>query len=202
MAAITTETIKNAATVIAANIDGAGDILNEADGKLGDGDLGITVVNGWKEIDQSVDSFPEDVGMALLECSKAFQRASSSSFGTLVATAFMSCAKECKGNEEIPWGRISDLLAKACEGMMARGKGQLGDKSVLDVMDAMARAADGLDSPDKLLEAISLSVDQTLEEYRDKPSRLGRARMFGEKSIGLDDPGMLAVQQMVRALKS
>jgi len=43
-------------------------------------------------------------------------------------------------------------------------------------------------------------VQSTLDEFRDKPNKLGRARMFGEKSAGLDDPGMLAIQEMVSAL--
>jgi dihydroxyacetone kinase-like protein len=40
-----------------------------------------------------------------------------------------------------------------------------------------------------------------LNTYRDRPSKLGRARMFGDKSIGLDDPGMLALRRVVDALK-
>src|SRR4051812_48077742 len=65
--------------------------LNSADGQLGDGDLGITVSKGFAEA--AAMTLPADVGMALLECAKAFQRVSSSSYGTLVATGFMAAAK-------------------------------------------------------------------------------------------------------------
>ncbi len=51
--------------------------LNEQDGKLGDGDLGITVSRGWAEIAANAAAMPEDVGMAFLECAKAFQKVSS-----------------------------------------------------------------------------------------------------------------------------
>jgi len=38
-----------------------------------------------------------------------------------------------------------------------------------------------------------------LLEYRDRPCRAGRARMFAERSVGLDDPGMLAFFQVMNA---
>jgi dihydroxyacetone kinase-like protein len=39
-----------------------------------------------------------------------------------------------------------------------------------------------------------------LDAFRDKPNRIGRARMFADKTIGMDDPGMVALLRMVDAL--
>ena len=44
------------------------------------------------------------------------------------------------------------------------------------------------------------ATDQALDRFRDQPNKLGRARMFGEKSIGLDDPGMLAFRRLLDGL--
>ena len=41
---------------------------------------------------------------------------------------------------------------------------------------------------------------ESLDAFRDKPNRMGRARMFADKTIGLDDPGMVALLRMVEAL--
>ena len=43
------------------------------------------------------------------------------------------------------------------------------------------------------------AVDSALDDFRDNRATVGRARIFGEKSIGLDDPGMLAKQAVVKA---
>jgi phosphoenolpyruvate---glycerone phosphotransferase subunit DhaL len=43
-------------------------------------------------------------------------------------------------------------------------------------------------------------VDRTLNEFREKPAKVGRARIFGERTIGMDDPGMVALRVMVNAL--
>ena len=88
----------------------------------------------------------------------------------------------------------------ARDAMMKRGKGELGQKSVLDIIDAIAAATAGLATPTEMFAAARQACERTLVSFRDKPSGLGRARMFGEKSIGIDDPGMLAVQVMVLAL--
>ena len=84
--------------------------------------------------------------------------------------------------------------------MMARGRGSLGDKSLLDVVDAVAAAAEGLETPEELLAAADKATDEALAAFRDQPNKLGRARMFGDKSVGLDDPGMLAFRRLLDAL--
>ena len=205
--------LKTLAIRLADAIEQAADELNTKDGQLGDGDLGITVSRGWREVADHVDDLPDDVGRAFLHMSKAFQRVSSSSFGTLTATALMAAAKATKGQTDVPLEAVSELLSLARDAMMARGKGNLGEKSVLDVVDAMARAtdstsaraADGDESnvsaitdTAALSQALLAAVDETLENFRDKPAKLGRARMFGDKTIGLDDPGMGAVQRWVQ----
>jgi dihydroxyacetone kinase-like protein len=196
----TSEHLRRAAAAIADRAQAAADELNAQDAKLGDGDLGITVSKGWREVVAEAANLPEDLGQAFLACAKAFQRVSSSSFGTLVATGFMSAAKATKGRSEVAWNEISSLLAGARDAMLARGRGSLGDKSLLDALDAVASATAGLDDPVEILAAADRATDQALDKFRQQPNKLGRARMFGEKSIGLDDPGMLAFRRVLDGL--
>jgi phosphoenolpyruvate---glycerone phosphotransferase subunit DhaL len=200
MTGLSSTDIARAVSRLAAGADAAADFLNSADARLGDGDLGITLAKGWRAAAGHSHELPEDLGLAFLSLAKLFQTASSSSFGTLTATGLMSAAAVCKGKKEIPWSGVSGLLAGARDAMRKRGKGELGQKSVLDIIDALAAATAGLDAPAELSAAARQACEQSLSSFRDRPNGLGRARMFGEKSIGLDDPGMLAVQVMVLAL--
>ncbi len=200
MSAFTSTDLAAAARRIRAHVNTCADALNTADGCLGDGDLGVSMVNGWREIVGTADGFPQDVGLALLEAGKAFQRVAPSSFGTLMATALISAAKACKGNTEVDYAEIPALLVGARNAMMARGKGELGAKTVLDSIDAVAMATAGLTTPAELLAAADKATEEVLAAFRDRPNKLGRARMFGDKSVGLDDPGMLAAREMVRGL--
>ena len=197
---ITTDSIKTAATKIAQLMEESADELNAADGLLGDGDLGITMVRGFREIIEVRDSLPDDVGMALFQCAKAFTKSSGSSYGTLLATGLMSVAKKKKGKQEIQVEEISALLNDALDAMKQRGKAELGDKTVLDVIAASSQAAKDQSDGSSVLKAINDAVTSTIDEFRSRQSKIGRARIFSEKSIGLDDPGMLAFRKMLEAL--
>ena len=197
---ITTDSIKTAATKIAQLMEESADELNAADGLLGDGDLGITMVRGFREIIEVRDSLPDDVGMALFQCAKAFTKSSGSSYGTLLATGLMSVAKKKKGQQEIQVEEISALLNDALDAMKQRGKAELGDKTVLDVIAASSQAAKDQSDGSSALKAINDAVTSTIDEFRSHQSKIGRARIFSEKSIGLDDPGMLAFRKMLEAL--
>ena len=197
---ITTDSIKTAVTKIAQLMEESADELNAADGLLGDGDLGITMVRGFREIIEVRDSLPDDVGMALFQCAKAFTKSSGSSYGTLLATGLMSVAKKKKGQHEIQVEEISALLDDALDAMKQRGKAELGDKTVLDVIAASSQAAKDQSDGSSVLIAINDAVTSTIDEFRSRQSKIGRARIFSEKSIGLDDPGMLAFRKMLEAL--
>ena len=197
---ITTDSINTAATKFAQLMEESADELNAADGLLGDGDLGITMVRGFREIIEVRDSLPDDVGMALFQCAKAFTKSSGSSYGTLLATGLMSVAKKKKGQQEIQVEEISALLNDALDAMKQRGKAELGDKTVLDVIAASSQAAKDQSDGSSVLKAINDAVTSTIDEFRSRQSKIGRARIFSEKSIGLDDPGMLAFRKMLEAL--
>jgi phosphoenolpyruvate---glycerone phosphotransferase subunit DhaL len=136
-----------------------------------------------------------------MSCAQAVTRVSGASFATLLATAFMSVAKATKGRTEIPWSEISALLRVAEEAMMARGKAILGEKTVVDAAEAVRVATEGLNDPKAILEAAIEAVNAVVERMRSLPNMAGRARIWSEKSIGLDDPGMFALKLMIESLK-
>ena len=176
------------------------DMLNSADAQLGDGDIGVSLVRGVETLTKEINELPEDLGMALLKCAQSFTKISGSSYGTLLATGLMAAAKNCKGKKEIPWQDIENLLTGALEAMIQRGKGALGQKTVLDAIDAARVAVSGLSSGAQIYNKILVAVEDVIVEFRNKPALQGRARMFGQRSIGLDDPGMLAFKTIVEGL--
>jgi dihydroxyacetone kinase-like protein len=185
---------------IVAKLEACADELNALDAALGDGDLGVTMVRGGRSVLAELPNLPDDVGMALLKCSQALTRLSGSTYGTLLATGLMSAAKITKGRREVPWPELSSLLGNAVGAMSQRGGGKLGDKTVLDAVESVRAATDGLQDPAALAAAADQAVATALERFRDQPSRQGRARIFADKSIGRDDPGMFAFKRITEAL--
>jgi dihydroxyacetone kinase-like protein len=176
------------------------EMLNTIDGALGDGDLGITMSRGTKAMADIAADLPDDLGRALLACAQAFTKTSGSSYGTLMATGLMAMAKALKGRETVEASEIAGLVASARDAMQARGKAELGGKTVLDSLDAVAKATEGCDTP-QLAGAAAVRAAQEAQAAL-KPARatVGRARIFGEKSEGLEDPGMVAMTRVVEAV--
>lgn len=194
---MTTATLQVGIEKIAAQIEPMGSHLNELDGRLGDGDLGVTMVNGFNNIASIAGDLPDDFGLACMECAKAMTKVSGSSFGTLMGISLMAVAKQTKGETDIDWERLPKLLQAALEAMIARGGANIGDKTVLDSLSAIIGATEGKSTAEASLAAAVDAADGALSEFHDRPCKIGRARIFGDKTKGMDDPGMVAIKSMV-----
>ena len=199
---ISTESIQSGIKRLAQAMEQSADELNTADGLLGDGDLGVTMIRGFRQIIEILDTLPEDIGMAFFQCAKAFTKSSGSSYGTLLATGMMAIAKVKKGQTGIELDEVSELFDTALEAMQMRGKASLGDKTVLDVIAAVRDASKNQADGQTMLKSINQAINDTMKLFQNRQSQIGRARIFGEKSIGLDDPGMLAFKRMFESLQT
>jgi len=175
--------------------------LNAADAKLGDGDTGSMLARVIAAMAAAEPQAAASVSDAFGRLARAGMSATGSSLGTLFASALLSLSKQTKGRE-IQWSDLSDLIAVARDGMMARGGAKLGDKTVLDALDAVVVAIAGRTDAGSVGAAACEALDRTLVEFRDRPCRMGRAKFFAGKSVGLDDPGMLACASLAKVLAS
>lgn len=199
---LTSRIIKDTVTRIAAHVPQLERELNEADSKLGDGDTGGMLARVILAIDAAAPADGDEVGATLSGYAKATVTATGSSLGTLVATGLMTAARKTKGRSEVPWSELSEILAEACNAMAARGGANLGDKTVLDCIDAVSKSIAGCDQASVIHAASLTAAKAALEQFRDRPNKIGRARMFADGSKGLDDPGMLAMVRVIEAIGS
>ncbi|WP_208509520.1 DAK2 domain-containing protein [Variovorax paradoxus] len=174
--------------------------LNALDGRLGDADLGATLDKCATLMEQALPGLPDSLEGIFKRCAQASAKASGSSFGTLLTVALMTAGKHCAGRESLSTQDVAALLSEVIATLSARGGAALGDKTVLDGLDAIQRALSGAAADAPALALAGAAVRESLDAFRDKPNRIGRARMFADKTIGLDDPGMVALQRMVDTL--
>ena len=174
--------------------------LNALDARLGDGDLGATLDKCARNVRDALPGVDARFDTLFKACAGACAKASGSSFGTLLAVAFLTAAKAVGDAATLDERAVSRLLDACVAALAARGGASLGDKTMLDAIDAIARA---LERTPGTADARRVAVDaanEALVHFRDKPNRVGRARMFADKSVGLDDPGMVAVLRMAESL--
>ena len=167
------------------------DEFNAADGKIGDGDLGITILNGLEEINKNKNELKDDMGENFMLFSKAFVKKSGSSFGTLIAFSFMNISKILKGKKECNHEDIINIFETALKTILEKGKTKLGDKTIADSLDSVLKK---LKNNTNYPEVIKSATQQALDDFKGKKILIGRARMFEDKTKNLDDPGMLALK--------
>ena len=113
----------------------------------------------------------------------------------------MPRAAPCRGTPALDRAGIVAALTAAADAIVTRSGAAIGDKSMLDsiiaIREALAAAPDDADLHAAALQA----AEHVLEAFRDRESRIGRARMYGAKSAGSDDPGMLAVVLLLKAAR-
>jgi len=191
--------LKDAFTRWAAAMDKAAPELNELDSRLGDGDLGVTLQKCAYNVREVLPAAPDSVQDILKCASQACADASGSSFGTLFASGLLAAAKWLDGRS-LDRTALPELLSHAVQKLSARGGASLGDKTMIDSLQAITQALSKAQPQDNLAAVARNAAFKAIEEFRDKPNRIGRARMFAEKSIGMDDPGMVAVLRMTESL--
>ena len=172
------------------------DDFNSADGKIGDGDLGVTILHGLEEVNNNIAKFSDDMGVNFMLCSQAFVKKSGSSFGTLIAFSFMNISKNLKGKTVCNHEDIVAIFETALKTILERGKTNLGDKTIADSLDLIIK---NLKDNQNYAEVFKSSTKQALENFKGKKIKIGRARMFEDKTMDLDDPGMFALNRLSSA---
>jgi len=172
------------------------DEFNAADGKIGDGDLGVTILHGLEEVNNNINKFGNDMGANFMLCSQAFVKKSGSSFGTLIAFSFINISKKINGKKVCNHKDIVDIFETALKTILERGKTKLGDKTIADSLNLIIKK---LKDNSNYSEVFKSATKQALEDFKGKKILIGRARMFEDKTKDLDDPGMFALNKLSNA---
>ena len=172
------------------------DEFNSADGQIGDGDLGVTILHGIEEINNNIGKFTDDMGSNFMICSQAFVKKSGSSFGTLIAFSLMNISKNLKEKSECNHEDIVNIFEIALKTILQRGKASLGDKTIADSLDLIIK---NLKDNKNYSEVFKLATNQALKDFKGKKILIGRARMFEDKTKDFDDPGMFALNKLAEA---
>jgi len=180
------------------------DRLTELDAAIGDADHGVNMDRGMTAVlamlDAEAPGTPADLlkrtGMTLV--SKV-----GGASGPLYGTAFLRMAAAAGGADVLDAQGFAKVLRAGLDGVVARGKAEAGDKTMIDALAPAVDALDGaLGDGRPLGEAVGAAV-QAAEQGREATiplvARKGRASYLGERSAGHQDPGATSVTLLLTA---
>jgi dihydroxyacetone kinase-like protein len=142
----------------------------------------------------------QDVGTIVTKCGLLFNGTAASTIGALIATAGLRAGREVKGCTEMGLPELARLVAAALAGIQERGKAQVGDKTVLDMLAPLAAslresAAAGIPL-DQALGRSLLAAEAGVQATIPLRSKIGRAAWLADRSVGHQDPGATSFSLM------
>jgi dihydroxyacetone kinase-like protein len=171
--------------------------IRNLDAEIGDGDLGVTVQKGFTAMAGVLAESSTDASKALKQAGMSFNEANPSTFGALFGTGLRKAGVSLKDAGQVGVRELADMYSAAAEGIMKLGKAGKGDKTLLD---ALIPAAESLkksaEEGSPLLGAVqraAATAEEGMKGTVGMISKQGRARSFGERTMGVQDPGATVI---------
>ena len=170
--------------------------LTALDQAIGDGDHGLNMRRGCEAVLADLDAIAaQPLPKALHAVGMALVMKVGGASGPLYGTLFMQLGKTLP--EQPTLADMADAFGSAIDAVKARGKSDVGCKTMLDVLaPVLAALREGVELPERLPEVADAAAQATI------PMRAlrGRASFLGERSIGHVDPGARSSALIVRAI--
>jgi phosphoenolpyruvate---glycerone phosphotransferase subunit DhaL len=191
------ETRKLLFETVAQRVIASADELTDLDRAIGDGDHGTNMRRGFEAVLATVDELSaKNLGDSLKDVGTTLVMKVGGASGPLYGTLFMSLGKTL--DDEVTYERVADAFAAAIDAVKARGKSDVGQKTMLDVLFPVLNVLreGGTALPVRLKAVARSAAEETI------PMRAirGRASFLGERSIGHMDPGARSSALIVNAV--
>lgn len=175
--ALTVDTLTSWMNDFAGKIEANAQYLSDLDTPIGDGDHGFNMKRGMSAVQEKLQTKPTDLQNGFKTIAMALISTVGGASGPLYGTAFLEMAKKTSSTDD-----LGELLDAALKGIEMRGGAKPGDKTMVDVWNALVpEVKNGTLTQEK--------IDAAVEASKDMIAKKGRASYLGERSKGHIDPG-------------
>ena len=176
--------------------------LTELDSAIGDADHGINMSRGFKKALEKVSGGSyQDIGGVFKDVAMALMGSVGGASGPLYWTLFMKMSMKLAGKREATLAELSEAMAEGVRGIVALGKAEKGEKTMLDALyPALEAFSSGSDEASALEGAVS-AAEEGMKSTIPMLAKKGRASYLGERSVGHQDPGATSAYLLLSCLK-
>jgi dihydroxyacetone kinase phosphoprotein-dependent L subunit len=179
--------------------------FGDLDAVVGDGDFGYSMARGFELVLSGWDGFDRtDIGTFLKKVAVVITSRIGGTSGPIWGTAFLRAGGAAGAADRLEPAQVIALLRASIDGIKARGKSDVGDKTLLDALvpavDVIEEQVGAGHNAAASLRAAAAVARERAEATRSMQAMRGRASYTGERSIGTLDAGAVAVAVMFEAL--
>lgn len=190
--------LKNACeTVLAAEQE-----LTDIDAKFGDADHGLTMAKIARAIETAVEESEGSIKEMLDDAAMAVMVLNGGSAVPLWNTWLDGMQEGAPDAEEVDVAGIQAIFARAFEELDDMSGAKVGDKTMMDALIPASQAIAAYTGSDEneLFTAAAGAAAQGAENSKNFVSKFGRAKSYGEKTIGTPDAGAMSMSYFFQGL--
>jgi len=192
---------KKVLTKIALIIEENKDYLIQLDQQNGDGDLGISMTNGFNSISKLAnESEVSNLGALIMPLAINFNETAPSSLGTILSFGLMGMAKQLKGKTDISVLELGDALDAGINNIMLKAKSKRGEKTILDSLIPAIEVMKEQHDNKNVFELAYNAAKEGSQKTKEMKSVHGRAAYYSEKSIGTLDGGSVVGELIFKGI--
>jgi phosphoenolpyruvate---glycerone phosphotransferase subunit DhaL len=174
--------------------------LIRLDTAIGDGDHGANMDRGMSKAIEKLDAdIPADPGAVLKAVAMTLVSTVGGAAGPLYGTLLLQMGNALAGAESVDQAAFAAAWRKGVEGVQARGKAQLGDKTMLDALSPAVDALEDASDLDAGLTAAVQGASEGMKATIPLVARKGRASYLGERSADHQDAGATSTYYLFKS---
>jgi dihydroxyacetone kinase phosphoprotein-dependent L subunit len=173
----------------------------ELDAVAGDGDFGYSLARGFESVLENWDTLDDSSPSTFLRAvATTLATRLGGTSGPIWGTGFMRAGAAVKDRAELDLRDAHAMVDAAIGGIEHRGGATVGDKTLLDALyplrDELEAAATRFDTSSDVAASVAAAARRGATHTKELKANRGRASYVGERSIGYEDPGAVAVAVM------
>ena len=176
--------------------------LNEIDAHFGDADHGLTMTKISLAIEKAIGSSDDSIKDILGKCADAVDGVGGGSAVPLWSSWIGGMVDGAPDGTEAGIEDIKAIFASGFEMLDFMSGAQVGDKTMMDAVIPASEAISAYDgdSEEELFAAAAAAAADGAEKTKEVPSKFGRAKYYGAKTIGTPDAGALSMAAFFKGL--
>ncbi len=196
--------IKNAKEIQVV-IDNNAPEIEKLDQEIGDGDHIFNVQRGIKLVIESEPIIKHlSMSKALNQIAMKILSGIGGSSGALFGTLFMTMSKVSNIDDGVDYKKAINMFSDGVEAVKQRGKADVGEKTMMDVLIPVANCLkQGIEKDKHLKDLMREAIEEAekgMLSTKDLLATKGRASFLGERSKGHIDPGARSSQLMIKTV--
>ncbi|GAB3516822.1 dihydroxyacetone kinase subunit DhaL [Photobacterium alginatilyticum] len=181
------------------------DFLTDLDREIGDADHGLNMNRGFQKVQEKLPGVADkDIGTIMKTTGMTLLSSIGGASGPLYGTFFIRSATSVMAKEELNLAELTQMLQNGVDGIVQRGKAEIGDKTMVDTWHGILESLNQ-EQETSFIDALDRAVAEAEKAMKGTiplQAKKGRASYLGERSIGHQDPGATSTYLLFSALRS